>query len=109
MPKRPPIHRPHGYKPQEQKRLEYDKERGSAASRGYDGVWRKLRLVFLTDNPLCCFCAKAKRVVQATVVDHIEPIAKRPELRLEWSNLRPLCKPCHDAHTAKEQGFARHR
>lgn len=107
MPTRPPVHRPHGYKPREQQKVEYDKARGSAAKRGYDAAWRKLRLQFLSVNPLCLFCIEQKRVVQATVVDHIITIADRPDLRLEWTNLRPLCKPCHDTHTAKEQGFAR--
>lgn len=82
-----------------------DKRRGSAASRGYDADWRRLRLAFLDANPLCRFCADADRVEAATVVDHIIAIADRPDLRLDWSNLRPLCKPCHDRHTAREQAF----
>lgn len=82
-----------------------DQRRGSAASRGYDAAWRRLRLAFLEQNPLCLFCADTGRTVAASVVDHIITIAERPDLRLDWSNLRPLCKPCHDRHTAREQAF----
>lgn len=82
-----------------------DRRRGSAASRGYDAAWRRLRLAFLDANPLCRFCADADRVTAASVVDHIISFTERPDLRLDWSNLRPLCKPCHDRHTALEQAF----
>lgn len=47
--------------------------------------------------------------LQATVVDHIMSISERPDLRLEWSNLRAMSKRCHDRRTAREQGFARGR
>lgn len=86
-------------------KVQADSRRGSAASRGYDADWRRLRLQYLAAHPLCLFCADADRVEAATVVDHIVPIADRPDLRLDWSNLRPLCKPCHDRHTAREQAF----
>lgn len=82
-----------------------DQRRGSATSRGYGADWRRLRLQFLDANPLCRFCADTGRTEAATVVDHITTIADRPDLRLDWSNLRPLCKPCHDRHTAREQAF----
>lgn len=87
------------------KKADHDRRRGSAASRGYDADWRRLRLQFLAKHPLCLFCAKIGRVEAANVVDHIIPIVDRPDLRLDWSNLRPLCKPCHDRHTAVEQAF----
>lgn len=82
-----------------------DHRRESATRRGYGADWRRLRLTFLDANPLCRFCADTGRVEAATVVDHIITIADRPDLRLDWSNLRPLCKPCHDRHTAREQAF----
>lgn len=87
------------------KKTQADRRRGSASSRGYDADWRRLRLQFLAAHPLCLFCADADRVTAATVVDHIITIADRPDLRLDWSNLRPLCKECHDRHTAREQAF----
>jgi 5-methylcytosine-specific restriction endonuclease McrA len=36
------------------------------------------------------------------MVDHIQTIVERPDLRLVDANLRSLCKPCHDAHTASQ-------
>lgn len=82
-----------------------DARRGSAASRGYDADWRRCRAAFLLKHPLCLFCETAGRVEEATVVDHIISIEDRPDLRLDWSNLRPLCKPCHDRRTARDQAF----
>jgi 5-methylcytosine-specific restriction protein A len=84
-----------------------DEQRGSTVQRGYDSTWRKLRAWFLKQNPLCWFCAQNGRVTAASVVDHIEPISMAPDRRLDHANLRSSCKPCHDRHTATEQGFAR--
>lgn len=107
MPARPPVHKPHGYRTEKQRRTENDERRGSASSRGYDRTWQKLRLAFLRLNPICIWCKERGLIVPATVADHIKTIAMHPELRLDTDNLRALCKPCHDAHTAKEQGFAK--
>lgn len=84
-------------------RRELDRERGSAASRGYDRTWQRLRASVLNEDPLCHFCLAEGRTTAATVVDHIERIRDRPDLRLVRSNLRPLCKPHHDAHTARTE------
>ena len=83
-------------KPVRIKDLERRKRRPSTSKRGYDSNWRKVRKFILFQEPLCRFCKKNGRVEAATVVDHITPIEKRPDLRLEASNLQPLCKPCHD-------------
>lgn len=107
MPKRPPVHKPHAQRSEKQRRAEIDARRGSSSARGYDAVWRKLRKVYLIKNPLCVFCEEEGKLTPATVVDHIVPIAQAPVLRLDPKNLRSLCKPHHDARTAKEQGFAR--
>ena len=107
MPFRPPVHQSaSGGAPE--RRLEHDRWRGSAASRGYDGSWRVLRLAKLKADPLCWWCQCNGILTPATTVDHIAPIATHPDLRLIWSNLRSGCKPCHDAHTAR-QTAAGHR
>jgi 5-methylcytosine-specific restriction protein A len=36
----------------------------------------------------------------ASDVDHIKPITERPDLRLDPSNFRSLCGPCHGKRTA---------
>ena len=101
MPYRPPIHKPaSGDGPT--RRLAHDRWRGSAASRGYDGPWRALREAKLKADPLCWWCELGGVLTPATTVDHIRPISLRPDLRLVWSNLRSGCKPCHDAHTARQ-------
>ncbi|MDQ1077995.1 HNH endonuclease [Pseudoroseomonas cervicalis] len=112
MPVKPPVHRPPHHNPTETRREQLsalDRRRGSSASRGYDGAWQRLRLQVLSDEPLCRFCHQAGRIVAATEVDHIQPIALRPDLRLARANLRSLCKPCHSRLTAsgvQTQGFS---
>lgn len=92
---------------EKQRKRAVDRRRGSPAERGYDAAWRRIRAAVLAAEPQCRLCLEAGRITAATVVDHIETIADRPDLRLAPGNLRPLCKPCHDARTAREQGFAR--
>ncbi|HWX48139.1 MAG TPA: HNH endonuclease signature motif containing protein [Roseomonas sp.] len=108
MPSRPPIHRPaHQASPIEAKRQHravFDAQRGSASSRGYDRQWRRLRDVVLAEEPLCRFCLELGRLTPAREVDHIEPIARRPDLRLVRTNLRPLCTPCHSRRTGRDRG-----
>ena len=73
---------------------EYDKQRGSAAERGYDSTWRELRARFLHDNPYCVICGKP-----ATDVHHILPRAAGGTD--DWSNLEALCHACHSAITER--------
>ena len=75
----------------------------SAAARGYDGDWRRLRLRILADEPLCRFCAAEGRVTAATEVDHIDPFRGLDDpRRLDPANCRPLCTPCHRSRTARQ-------
>jgi 5-methylcytosine-specific restriction endonuclease McrA len=101
MPTRPPVHRPrHGSAAETAKA--YDAWRGSPESRGYDAAWRKVRASHLRTEPLCRFCRAAGLLVPAEVVDHIEPIAARPDLRLDMTNLRSLCASHRDSLTATQ-------
>jgi 5-methylcytosine-specific restriction protein A len=109
MPMRPPRHMPPGQLPRAEaeakRKREYDARRPSWAGRGYDKQWFKFRAEFLRANPICCCgCGAA-----ATVVDHVRSIREAPHLRLVASNCRPMAKRCHDARTARDQGFARPR
>jgi len=49
-------------------------------------------------------CQARGLVVVATIVDHIKP--HRGDMVMFWdsSNWQPLCKPCHDRKTAREDG-----
>lgn len=97
----------HGYCDQHQHlHRESDRQRGTAAQRGYTSRWQQARLEHLYREPLCRTCEAAGRVVAATVVDHIQP--HKGDQRLFWrrSNWQSLCKPCHDRKTATEDGGA---
>ena len=83
---------------------DYDRRRGSAASRGYDDRWRKARKRYLIEHPLCVGCDREGKVTAASVVDHVIP--HKDDMLLFWneSNWQSLCKPCHDRKTAREDG-----
>lgn len=86
-----------------------NKERGTAHQRGYTSAWAKARRFFLDKHPLCAEHQKLGDVVEATVVDHIVPHKGDKDLFWDRSNWQPLCKPCHDRKTAREDGgFGRH-
>lgn len=75
----------------------------SSTARGYGQDWRRVRAQVLASEPLCRFCAADGRVTAATDVDHVEPFKGLADpLRLDPSNLRPLCRPCHLARTARQ-------
>jgi 5-methylcytosine-specific restriction enzyme A len=78
---------------------QYDKNRGTAAQRGYGARWRKVRTHYLAKHPVCVRCCHV-----ATVVDHIIP--HKGDMNLFWdrNNWQPLCKTCHDRKTATEDG-----
>jgi 5-methylcytosine-specific restriction enzyme A len=81
---------------------ELDRQRPSAARRGYGPRWRRARAAYLARHPLCVTCRDAGQLVPATVVDHVMP--HRGDQKLFWdeANWAALCKPCHDAKTARE-------
>ena len=91
-----------------QSRKEYDQRRGSAASRGYDWKWRNedgtgAADLFLKQEPLCRECKWYGRVTAATLVDHRKPHKGNMEWFWNTDNWQPLCKPCHDKKTNREQ------
>lgn len=67
----------------------------SAHARGYGRDWQRVRTAFLSRFPLCRLCLAGGRTSLATVVDHIVPFADHPRLRLDTSNLQPLCGRCN--------------
>ena len=78
--------------------------RETAAQRGYDSRWQKARAGYLRAHPLCIHCEREGRTVAANEVDHIVP--HKGDMVLFWdnSNWQSLCKPCHSAKTALEDG-----
>lgn len=72
----------------------------ATAPRAADRLWhsrraRKFRAAFLADNPYCADCHARGKTVAATVVHHLVPQLKRPDLVLDERNLLPLCDGCH--------------
>lgn len=82
----------------------YDRNRQTAAQRGYDSKWRKVRRAYLLKHPLCVECTEEEQVTAATVVDHIIPHKGDKALFWDSKNWQPLCKSHHDRKTAREDG-----
>ena len=81
-----------------------DRQRGTPAERGYDARWRKARLAYLHQHPLCVQCRGEGRTAAATVVDHITP--HRGDVALFWDamgNWQGLCVSHHNAKSATER------
>jgi 5-methylcytosine-specific restriction protein A len=102
---KPPTYRRPGAPTNERERKAMlDRRRPNRTDRGYDAAWHQLRARFIRLNPMCCIIGCSRR---AEEIDHVIPIRDRPELRLDWSNLRPLCRHHHSQHTARTTDFAR--
>jgi 5-methylcytosine-specific restriction protein A len=84
----------------EQRSRAQDRQRGSAASRGYGRRWRRIRAAKLARDPLCEDCLDRKIVKAATDVDHIDGNVEN----MADENLRSLCHECHSAKTVRENG-----
>jgi len=73
----------------------------SAASRGYDDHWRKVRAAYLAAHPLCveddCGAASA-------IADHLDGMGPLGERGSDWSNLEAVCKRCHNSRTLRYDG-----
>jgi 5-methylcytosine-specific restriction enzyme A len=102
MPSKPPVHRAPGTRSVAAVKAELGRERPSAARRGYGLRWRRARAAYLARHPLCVPCRVAGRLKPAAVVDHVVPHRGDPVLFWDEGNWQGLCKPCHDAKTARE-------
>lgn len=71
----------------------YDDSRRNAAAKAFYGsqAWSNCRLTILSQRPDCESCRNAL----ATDVHHIKPLAGYWALRLEPTNLMPVCGTCH--------------
>lgn len=80
----------------------YDRARGNAAERGYDGRWQKARDAYIADHPLCVECKRLGLTVPATVVDHIIPHRGDDLLFWDERNWQGLCPSMHAVKTRLE-------
>jgi 5-methylcytosine-specific restriction protein A len=78
---------------------QYDRMRGTAASRGYDRQWRAFRVQYLS-RPENVMCRDCKKVV-ATDIHHRIKLGEHPDLKYVDTNLLPLCDECHNTRTAR--------
>lgn len=69
--------------------------RPSAARRGYNAEWRRIRDEVLTQEPYCRHCKRP-----ANQVDHIVPLSRGGSNDI--SNLQSLCTSCHRRKTRNE-------
>lgn len=101
MPTRPKTHRPIKYAGATVRAPE---QRRTSAQRGYGYKWQQARQGFLARHPLCVTCSARSIVRAATEVDHRVP--HKGDMNLFWDrdNWQSLCKPCHSAKTAREDG-----
>jgi len=76
---------------------------GTTTERGLGADWVRLRALKLATDPFCQINTHCIQGTIATEVDHIVPRSKRPDLRLEWSNLQSSCKACNSAKADREQ------
>lgn len=76
-----------------------ERERMTAAQRGYDASWRNARRAYLANHPLCKECEKQGKLTPATVIDHIIPHRGNKKLFWDMGNWQPLCETCHDKKT----------
>ena len=107
MPWKPTPHRPAVAKPASEVKRELDRQRPSAAQRGYDSRWRRARARYLAEHPLCASCLAEGRVTAATVVDHVMAHGGDPVLFWDEGNWQGLCKRCHDSKTARDGRWRR--
>jgi|SRR5581483_1078129 len=89
-------------------RQELDADRGTTVQRGYDAAWKRIRAAKLARDPFCEIRTNCDGAI-ATEVDHREPIAQRPDLRLEWSNLQSSCKSCNAAKAKRAKRRSKSR
>lgn len=78
---------------QEQQR--YDRQRGSAADRGYDYRWAKFREIYMRSHPLCVMCQHEGYIIKADLIHHIKPLDQGGS-KYDEDNLMSVCQMHHE-------------
>lgn len=60
--------------------------------------WRRFRLAYLREHPLCGRCLAKGFYVPTYIPHHIIDRLERPDLAWDEDNLEPLCNACHTRH-----------
>lgn len=74
---------------------DYNSRRDSSDSFYKAEAWKKLSAIYKKRHPLCVECEAQGRITPVQIVDHIKSYKTHPQLGLDWSNLRSLCRSCH--------------
>jgi len=82
-----------------QENEKYEKERGSASERGYNSTWARVRIMKLSNSPLCERCHVKRVIESANLVHHRD----RNPRNNEEDNLESLCDGCHDIEHKQER------
>ena len=90
MPRRAPVHKPTSTR-------SASVRAGKHLHLYSTGRWKRLRMRYLAEHPLCAFCEAEGRTTLATVVDHITPHKGDEALFWDEGNLQGLCRPHHDS------------
>lgn len=61
-------------------------------------AWKRLRHAVMSSSPLCCdpFGVHTLGPEPAIDIHHVQGLLTHPHLALEPTNLRPLCRACHN-------------
>lgn len=97
----PRIGRCDAHRRQQQREHDRLRHRLSAALRGYDRQWRRLRERVLFQRPLCEDCRARGELTLSAEVHHVVKVADDWQRRLDPDNLMALCEPCHRARSAR--------
>lgn len=97
---------------QEKRKYESNKRDNLNTKAVYNtGTWRKLRLEYLSKNPLCKRCEAKGKINSAVEVHHVVEIDKgrtlseKQTLGFDLNNLEGLCSKCHIEHHKIKRGL----
>jgi 5-methylcytosine-specific restriction protein A len=64
--------------------------------------WKSLRLIALSENPLCSLCLLENKLVASVEVNHIIPANEDKSKFFDLNNLQPLCSYHHRVITRRD-------
>lgn len=57
--------------------------------------WKRARFEVLRRRPACAYCGRSAKDGARMNVDHIKPLSRRWDLRLDQRNLQTACASCN--------------
>lgn len=82
-------------------RRKQNQARGSAKKRGYNARWRRYRILFIREHPLCRECQAEGKLTPTFAIDHIIPHRGDYDLFWDEDNHQPLCERHHNSKTRR--------